>query len=62
MTPCVSVRHNRPHLGKLSRRTNEKAKKDTQTAKNALEMPNTAKKITPKTRALFVIISVLTAL
>ena len=62
MTPSVSVRHNRPHLGKKSRRTNEKAKKDTQTAKKAPEMPNTAKKITPWFWALLVIISILTTL
>ena len=62
MTPSVSVRHNRLHLGKMSRHTNVKAKKDTQTAKKAPEMSNMAKKITPWFWALLVIISILTAL
>ena len=42
-------------------RTKEKAKKDTQTAKKAREMPDMAKKITPGFQALLVIISILTA-
>lgn len=62
MTPSVSVRHNRLHLGKMSRHTNVKAKKDTQTAKKAPEMSNMAKKITPWFWALLVFISILTAL
>lgn len=45
----------------MSRRTNEKAKKDTQTAKKAREKPDMAKKITPGFQALLVIISILTA-
>lgn len=46
---------------KMGWRTKEKAKKDTQTAKKAREMPDLAKKITPGFQALLVIISILTA-
>lgn len=45
----------------MSGRTKEKAKKDTQTAKKAREMPDLAKKITPGFQALLVIISIFTA-